>query len=309
MNETIYEGSQLIQGGEIFRRLDPPARLSVFGEPVAHSKSPGFQNVALQFCRIAAQYVRIHIRPDELASALRSLPVAGFVGTNVTIPHKAGALLSMDEVDDYARMSDAVNTVVVDGEKLVGFNTDGPGLQRALREEFYADLRDLRVMLLGAGGGAGRAIAVQCARENCERLVLVNRTFEKARALAQELATYFRSDRLVGPAERLEAIPHQESALKEQLAKTDLVINATSIGMRRADPPLIPAGLLTPNLLVYDTVYSSGKTRLIEDAEAAGARVANGLSMLLHQGALSFEIWFGRAAPLDIMREALKAAG
>jgi shikimate dehydrogenase len=217
--------------------------------------------------------------------------------------------LSMDEVDDYARMSDAVNTVVVDGEKLVGFNTDGPGLQRALREEFYADLRDLRVMLLGAGGGAGRAIAVQCARENCERLVLVNRTFEKARTLAQELATYFRSDRLVGPAERLEAIPHQESALKEQLAKTDLVINATSIGMRRADPPLIPAGLLTPNLLVYDTVYSSGKTRLIEDAEAAGARVANGLSMLLHQGALSFEIWFGRAAPLDIMREALKAAG
>ena len=215
----------------------------------------------------------------------------------------------MDEVDDYARMSDAVNTVVVDGEKLVGFNTDGPGLQRALREEFYADLRDLRVMLLGAGGGAGRAIAVQCARENCERLVLVNRTFEKARTLAQELATYFRSDRLVGPAERLEAIPHQESALKEQLAKTDLVINATSIGMRRADPPLIPAGLLTPNLLVYDTVYSSGKTRLIEDAEAAGARVANGLSMLLHQGALSFEIWFGRAAPLDIMREALKAAG
>ena len=309
MNETIYEGSQLIQGGEIFRRLDPPARLSVFGEPVAHSKSPGFQNAALQFCRIAAQYVKIHIRPDELASALRSLPVAGFVGTNVTIPHKAGALLSMDEVDDYARMSDAVNTVVVDGEKLVGFNTDGPGLQRALREEFYADLRDLRVMLLGAGGGAGRAIAVQCARENCERLVLVNRTFEKARALAQELATYFRSDRLVGPAERLEAIPHQESALKEQLAKTDLVINATSIGMRRADPPLIPAGLLTPNLLVYDTVYASGKTRLIEDAEAAGARVANGLSMLLHQGALSFEIWFGRAAPLDIMREALKAAG
>jgi shikimate dehydrogenase len=309
MNETIYEGSQLIQGGEIFRRLDPPARLSVFGEPVAHSKSPRFQNAALQFCRIAAQYVRIHIRPDELASALRSLPVAGFVGTNVTIPHKAGALLSMDEVDDYARMSDAVNTVVVDGEKLVGFNTDGPGLQRALREEFYADLRDLRVMLLGAGGGAGRAIAVQCARENCERLVLVNRTFEKARALAQELATYFRSDRLVGPAERLEAIPHQESALKEQLAKTDLVINATSIGMRRADPPLIPAGLLTPNLLVYDTVYASGKTRLIEDAEAAGARVANGLSMLLHQGALSFEIWFGRAAPLDIMREALKAAG
>jgi len=226
----------------------------------------------------------------------------------VTIPHKAGALATVDEAEDYARKSGAVNTVVVDGEKLIGFNTDGPGLLRALREEFYADLRDLRVMLLGAGGGAGRAIAVQCALESCERLVLVNRTFEKASSLAQELSPYFRSDRLVGPAERLEAIPHQERALREQLAKTDLVINATSIGMKRTDPALIPAGLLTPNLMVYDTVYATGKTRLIEDAEAAGARAVNGLSMLLHQGALSFEIWFGRAAPLEVMRAALKAA-
>jgi shikimate dehydrogenase len=226
----------------------------------------------------------------------------------VTIPHKAGALATVDEAEDYARKSGAVNTVVVDGEKLIGFNTDGPGLLRALREEFYADLRDLRVMLLGAGGGAGRAIAVQCALESCERLVLVNRTFEKASSLARELSPYFRSDRLVGPAERLEAIPHQERALREQLAKTDLVINATSIGMKRTDPALVPAGLLTPNLMVYDTVYATGKTRLIEDAEAAGARAVNGLSMLLHQGALSFEIWFGRAAPLEVMRAALKAA-
>ena len=308
MNDTIYEANQLITNGESFRSLVPPARLSVFGDPVAHSKSPGFQNAALRSCGIAAQYVRIHTLPDELSAALRALPTAGFLGTNVTIPHKAGALATVDEAEDYARKSGAVNTVVVDGEKLIGFNTDGPGLLRALREEFYADLRDLRVMLLGAGGGAGRAIAVQCALESCERLVLVNRTFEKASSLAQELSPYFRSDRLVGPAERLEAIPHQERALREQLAKTDLIINATSIGMKRTDPALVPAGLLTPNLMVYDTVYATGKTRLIEDAEAAGARVANGLSMLLHQGALSFEIWFGRAAPLEVMRAALKAA-
>ena len=143
-------------------------------------------------------------------------------------------LANVDEAEDYARKSGAVNTVVVEGEKLVGFNTDGPGLLRALREEFYVDLRDLRVMLLGAGGGAGRSIAMQCALESCERLVLVNRTFEKAQILAQELSSYFRSDRLVGPAERLEAIPHEERALREQLAKTDLVINATSIGMKRS---------------------------------------------------------------------------
>jgi shikimate dehydrogenase len=308
MNDTIYEASQLITSGESFRALIPPARLSVFGDPVAHSKSPAFQNAALRSCEIDAQYVRIHARPDELSAALRALPAAGFLGTNITIPHKAGALGTVDEADDYARKSGAVNTVVVDGGKLIGFNTDGPGLLRALREEFYADLRDLRVMLLGAGGGAGRAIALQCAIEGCERLVLVNRTFEKARSLAQELSPYFQSDRLVGPAERLEAIPHQERALREQLSKSDLVINATSVGMKRTDPALIPAGLLTPNLMVYDTVYAAGKTRLIEDAEAAGARVANGLSMLLHQGALSFEIWFGRPAPLEVMRAALRAA-
>jgi shikimate dehydrogenase len=308
MNDAIYEATELITNGESFRSLVPPARLAVLGDPVAHSKSPSFQNAALRSCGIAAQYVKIHVRSDELSTALRALPGADFLGTNVTIPHKAGALTSVDEADDYARRSGAANTIVVDGQKLIGFNTDGPGLLRALREEFYVDLRDLRVMLLGAGGGAGRAIAVQCALESCERLVLVNRTFEKAKNLVQELSSYFRSDRLVGPAERLEAIPHEERALREQLAKTDLVINATSIGMKRTDPRLLPPGLLTPNLMVYDTVYATGKTRLIEDAEAAGARVANGLSMLLHQGALAFEIWFARPAPLEIMRAALKAA-
>jgi shikimate dehydrogenase len=307
MNDTIYEAGQLISGGNLFRSLEPPAQLSVFGDPVAHSKSPIFQNAALRSCGIAVQYVKIHARPEELTDALKALPAAGFLGTNVTIPHKAGALATVDEADDYARKSGAVNTVVVEGDRLVGFNTDGPGLLRALREEFYVDLRDLRVLLLGAGGGTGRAIAVQCAFESCERLVLVNRTFDKARDLAQELSPYFRSDRLVGPAERIEAIPFEERALREQLAKTDLVINATSVGMRRTDPPLIPAGLLTANLMVYDTVYAAGKSRLVEQAEAAGARAANGLSMLLHQGALSFEIWFARAAPLEVMRAALKA--
>lgn len=308
MTDPIFPADDLISQGKALRSLNPPARLSVFGDPVAHSKSPAFHNAALRACGIDAQYVKIHVRAEELSAAIRALPEAGFLGTNVTIPHKAGALAAVDEADDYARKAGGVNTVAVDGRRLAGFNTDGPGLLRAIREEFSVDLRDLRVMLLGAGGGAGRAIAVQCALENCERLVLVNRTFEKARELAGELSAHFRSDRLVGPGDRLLAVPHEERSLREQLALTDLVINATSVGMKRTDPPLIPAGLLTANLMVYDTVYAGGKSRLIEDAEAAGARAANGLSMLLHQGALSFEIWFNRPAPLDAMRAALKAA-
>ncbi len=306
LNDTVFTAADLRSG--VLAGLTPPAKLSVFGDPVAHSKSPVFHNAALRASGIDAQYVKIHVRPEELADAFRALPGAGLLGTNVTIPHKAGALAAVDEVDDYARKAGAVNTVVVSDDKLIGFNTDGPGLVRAIREEFYVDLRDLRVMVIGAGGGAGRAIAVQCAMENCERLVLANRTVEKAQSLAQELAPSFRSDRLIGPIDRIQAIPLEERALREQLAHVDLVINASSVGMKRSDPAVIPAGLLTANLMVYDTVYAAGKSRLLEDAEAAGARTANGLSMLLHQGALSFEIWFNRKAPLDAMRQALLGA-
>ncbi len=301
----VFRASDLLA----FPTLTPPARLGVFGDPVAHSRSPAFQNAALRACGIDAQYIRIHASAEEFPTALRALPDAGFLGANVTIPHKAAALAAVDEADDYARRAGGVNTIVVAGEKtLRGFNTDGPGLLRAVREEFSVDLRDLRVLILGAGGGAGRAIAVQCALENCERLVLANRTLEKARALAAELAPFFRSDRLVGPADRIEAIPHEEAALRSQLDQTDLVINASSLGMSRSDPPVLPPALLTANLMVYDTVYAAGDSRLVGDARAAGARVANGLSMLLHQGALSFEIWFNRPAPLDAMRNSLRTA-
>ena len=233
------------------------------------------------------------------------MPAAGFRGANITIPLKAEALAAVDVADDFAHRAGAVNTIAIDGSKLVGYNTDGPGFVRAIREEFSVDLRDVRVVLIGAGGGAGRAIAVQCAMESCKRLALVNRTLEKAQSLAVELASFFPSDRSAGMGDRILAVPYEESALREQLAQTDLVINASSVGMKASDPPLIPRALLTPNLMVYDAVYSSGTSRLIMDARAAGARSANGLSMLLHQGALSFEIWFNRPAPIEAMRRAL----
>jgi len=284
---------------------EPPIRLSVFGDPVAHSRSPQMHNAALNACGIEARYCRLHIRPEELGEALRLLPKAGFIGTNLTIPHKAAALEFLDAMDEHAQKIGVVNTVVVEGERLIGFNTDGPGLLRAIRAEFGVDLRDLRVMVLGAGGGAGRAIAAQCAVENCERLVLVNRTFEKARQLAAELEPFFKGPRVFGPVRRLEAIPWEEPQLAAQLANTDLVINATSCGMKRTDPSVLPESLLRANLLVYDTIYTAQLTPLLEDAQAAGARTANGASMLLYQGVLSFEIWFNRPAPVEVMQAAM----
>lgn len=301
----IFSAEDFLSNPGGFANFDPPVRLAVMGDPVAHSRSPGFQNAALHFCGIRAHYTRLHVPPERFGEVLRGLPAAGFLGANVTIPHKAAALEGVDKADAYAKASGSVNTVVVNGDKLMGFNTDGPGLSRAIREEFSVDLRDLRVVLLGAGGGAGRAIAVQCAMERCERLVLVNRTLDKARALATELAPYFHSERLSGPAERIVAIPFDDDSLRREFENADLLINATSLGMKRTDPPVLSPSLLTANLLVYDTVYAGGTSRLLEDAAAAGARVANGLGMLLHQGALSFEIWFNRPAPLEEMRRAL----
>lgn len=285
----------------------PPLRLAVFGDPVAHSASPPMHHAALTALGIDAGYCRLHIRPEELAEALRLLPAQGFIGVNCTIPHKAAALPLMDRVDEHAQRIGVVNTVVVEGEQLVGFNTDGPGLVRAIRADFGVDLRDLRVMVLGAGGGAGRAIAMQCGIENCERLVLVNRTPEKARELAAELAPFFREPRVSGPGDRLSVATWEEHALREQIGQTDLIINCTSVGMKTSDPSPLPSSLIQPHLMIYDTIYTARRTRLMQAADEAGARSANGLSMLLHQGALSFEIWFNREAPIAEMRAALLA--
>ena len=202
--------------------VDPPIRLAVFGDPVAHSLSPQMQNAALRACKIDMQYARFHIRANELRSALRFLRDLDFIGINLTVPHKIAALTQIDEADESASRAGAVNTIRVRDKKLIGSNTDGEGFLRAIRSEFSVDVRDLRVMLIGAGGGTGHAIAWQCALENCERLVLVNRTYEKAQALAERLRPYFAGPRVLGPAARLEAIAWEESALRAQLADIDL---------------------------------------------------------------------------------------
>jgi shikimate dehydrogenase len=285
--------------------LDPPIRLAILGDPVAHSLSPQMQNAALGASRIGVQYARFHIRANELRSALRFLRDLDFIGINLTVPHKIAALAQIDEPDESASRVGAVNTIRVQDKKLIGSNTDGEGFLRAVRNEFSVDVRDLRVMLIGAGGGTGHAIAWQCALENCERLVLVNRTHAKAQALAEHLRPYFAGPRVLGPAARLEAIAWDESALRMQLADIDLIVNATPLGMNPSDPSPIPARLLAPHHMIFDCVYGPSKTSLLRGADEAGARGTNGLSMLLHQGALSFSIWFDREAPIDAMRKAL----
>jgi shikimate dehydrogenase len=228
-----------------------------------------------------------------------------FVGINLTVPHKIAAFAQIDEADESATRTGAVNTIRFRDEKLIGSNTDGEGFLRAIHTEFSMDLRDLRVLILGAGGGTGRAIAWQCALENCERLVLINRTLEKANALADQLRPFFAGPRVLGPAARIEAAAWDESTMRVQLADIDLIVNATPLGMNPSDPSPVPARLFAPHQIVLDCVYGSSRTALLRAAEEAGARGANGLSMLLYQGALSFSIWFNREAPIEAMRAAL----
>jgi shikimate dehydrogenase len=292
----------LARGEGPLKTLRPPARLAIFGDPVAHSASPPMQNAALAARGVEAQYVRIRLTPEELPTALKNLAPAGFLGASLTIPYKQTSLPLMDEISREAGLMGAINTVKVVEGKLHGHNTDGPGLSAAIHEEFAIPLRDLRVLILGGAGGAGRAITVQCALESCPSITIANRNPQKGEALAEEIGKSL--------GKQINSIPLDSEEIRKALASTDLIINATPLGMKADDPSPLPhlsGGLLSSHHLVYDTVYSGGETALLKQARLVGARSANGFSMLLHQGVLQNALWFGEPAPLEIMRPALAA--
>jgi shikimate dehydrogenase len=289
---------------EATAQVNPPIRLGVFGDPVEHSLSPEIQNAALRQAGLAIQYASFHIRATELSDALRLARENNFIGVNLTHPHKVAAVELVAQCDELARNIGAINTVFQSGGEFIGFNTDASGFSRALREAFSVDLRDLRVLLLGAGGAA-RAIAFQCALENCERLAIANRDPVRAAELVEGLRPHFSGPRVLGPVARLEAVPLRESLLRFQIANSDLVVNATSRGSSAHDSAILGPHLLAPHLFVFDVVYRAGKTPLVRAAEEAGARACDGRGMLLHQGAAAFEIWFSCPAPLEAMRAAL----
>jgi shikimate dehydrogenase len=301
----LYTLPDLQNWREVTRSVQPPIRVGVFGDPVAQSLSPLMQNAALKHCKIDMQYAAFQIAPNELAPALKLIGQLAFVGVNLTVPHKIAALDVVDDVDPAASKIGAINVVAAREGKLIGFNTDGLGFSRAIHDDFADDLRYLRVLLLGAGG-AGHAIAMQCALENCERLVIASRDFDNAKQLADRLGEFLTGRKVFGPVPRLLPIPWDEAAFRFQIANIDLIVNATPLGLNRADPPPLPAHLIAPHLFVYDTVYTRGQTPFVAAALTAGAHAANGLSMLLHQGALAFQIWFEREAPIEVMRDALR---
>ena len=281
--------------------MSPAARLAVIGSPIAHSRSPQMHNPALAACGLDAQYVRIEVPPGVVARAFNEFRRQGFWGVNITIPHKREALEAVEFLDPLARQLGTVNTLAIRAGRFWGFNTDGPGFLRSLREAMSADPKGMSIAVLGAGGGAGRAVAIQCALAKCAELTLINRGQDRLRELAAELAQ-------IAPACRLRCLTHEAANLRRAAEGADLLINATSLGMRDEDPVLYNAADLGTKPLVYDMVYrKTGPTALISAAIEAGCPHADGMSLLLHQGALSFEHWFERDAPLEVMRQALQA--
>lgn len=278
--------------------------LGVIGDPVAHSLSPYIHNPALQDLQLPLEYVRIHFKPEELEMGIEALEKKGFLGWNCTVPHKESMAKLCHELDSSAERFQAVNTVRIEEGKRIGLNTDGLGWVRAIREEFKIDCSELRIMILGVGG-AGRALAMQAALENCGRIVLVNRTREKAEILKKEMDLILRHGNAWKESLPISIASLEPQELRQELLETDLLVNCTSAGLNPETPSLIRADLLHSNLLVYDTIYKPSPTALLKEAQKAGCRHANGISMLLHQAALAFETWTGRVAPLDLMRQSL----
>ncbi len=284
------------------------AKFAVIGNPVAHSLSPQLHQPALDALDLDARYIRVEVPEGSVREAFERMHELGIEGVNVTVPHKLEALEACDEVDAGAQKMGAVNTIVFKEGKLLGFNTDGPGFARAVREDFGLDLANLRVALIGAGGGAGRAIATQCSLEDVPQLLLANRSLDKLEAMKDDLGVAFQSDKLEGPGERLQIFALDDPQLEEAITHSELIINTTSVGLKAEDAAPIPKHWIEPHHLVYDTIYNPARTRLLKNAHLQGARIANGLSLLLHQGALSLEYWLGQEPPLEVMRNGILQA-
>jgi shikimate dehydrogenase len=269
--------------------------VGIIGRPVSHSLSPLLLNAAFAASGTDMVYVPLPVSSDSLGDAVRGLSALGFAGANVTIPYKTAVLPFLAAVDGDAAVLAAVNTIVVEEGRARGFNTDVEGFRRALREVEPGSLAGRSALLLGAGGAA-RAVALVLAQDGAE-VTVVNRTRAAADALVTRIAG------LGGGAHRALAL---EALRAEHVRSADIVVNGTSLGM--AGEGKVPA-VLVDNVRqghsVYDVVYAAQPTAFVALARERGAKAIDGLSMLVWQAAAAFELWTGRAAPLDVMRRAI----
>jgi shikimate dehydrogenase len=265
----------------------PGTPLAVIGHPIQHSVSPAMHNAAIaEMQRTDARfkdwaYYRFDIAPEDFAAAIPLFLQNNFLGLNLTIPHKVQAMDLIAGVSIDGERMGAVNTLVRGADGYRGFNTDGYGLKHALKAELGASLKGATVVLLGSGGAA-RAAAVQCILEGCAKLYIGNRSVERLNQLMGVV-------RAMPGGDSAEAFALSEPPA--DLPEAGILVNATSLGLKGTDPAPFDVSHLPQGWVVYDMIYNPDATRLLQEARARGLRAANGLSMLVYQGARSLEIW------------------
>jgi shikimate dehydrogenase len=271
----------------------------LFGHPVGHSLSPAMHNAAFEELGLPYVYVAHDVQPGCVARALDGVRVMGYRGLSVTIPHKVEAMQGVDRVDPTAQGIGCINTVVNEDGQLIGYNSDGRGALNALRDA-GVDPQDKRVLMLGSGGAA-RAIAITLV---CEAPPV------RLGILGVELDEL---DRLVADAQgrgptAVEGGELNDRSLADEIASADVLLHCSPIGMHpNEDASLVQLGLLRPELAVFDAVYNPRRTKLLQDAAAAGCRTIEGIEMFLGQAYVQFELWTGQPAPRKVMRQVVEA--
>ena len=268
----------------------------LIGNPVEHSLSPCFQNAAFQHLGLDYVYVVFTVKKEHLHSAVQGMRSFGIRGLNVTMPHKIDVIKYLDELDKTAESIGSVNTILNKNGRLIGYTTDGMGALKALKYH-GTDPSGKKIVVLGAGG-ASRSVSFALAKEARE-LVVLNRTLKRAENLVNNLSCMSEN------AAETRAGKLDDENVKKELEDADILVNATPVGMRpNTDVTPVNPRLLHPSLTVFDLVYNPLETRLLSEAKKKGAKTVNGLTMLVFQGAISFEIWTGVEPPIKVMMDA-----
>ena len=273
-------------------------QLGVIGYPVGHSLSPAMQQAAIEAAGLLYRYTAMEVLPEKLAATVSELRNSSFRGFNVTIPHKTGVMPLLDEIHEDARRIGAVNTVVQEEGRLIGYNTDVAGFLEGLRG-VGRTFAGKNAVLLGAGGAA-RALLWALVKERVEKILLGVRNVEKTRELLRDFSF----------AGNVMAVSWTAALFRERLAEADLVINATPLGMAPHTEVMPPVDwhALKAHAFLYDIIYTPTKTRFLREGEANGHETLNGIPMLIGQGAAAFRLWTGQEADREAMGRALSAS-
>lgn len=274
-------------------------KLAVLGHPIGHTLSPIMHNASIEALGLAGEYEygKLDVPPDQLMERLAQLPAEGCAGVNLTIPLKEVAFRGLENLDVSAEILGAVNTVEFTDDGPVGHNTDGYGCLKALEEAFGKAAEDDSVFVLGCGG-AGRAVALMTALGGAKSITLADMDAERVASLAAEINEKAPNVEIFQCLEKSEQI--------KKCNQADLVIQASPVGMKKDDPSLLPSKAFRKGQCVFDLIYMYPETALLSTAKSQGAQIANGLGMLLHQGARAFTIWTGIEPDVQAMRRALE---